>query len=128
MSKKYSDYFQDTILTIPEHFINVKTGEEEAITSKIQEQIAYHSRNNTLMHLVFSALHDYLHHSKPVQLNMTPDDTILEELLDLKRLLLQNGYNSPKSLPEGTIVSRKEQEHSPVGLKEIDDLLEAFGG
>ncbi|MBW3113770.1 MULTISPECIES: hypothetical protein [Bacillaceae] len=128
MPRKYSDYFQETILTIPESFINVKTGETEAITSKIQDQIAYHSKNNTLSHFIFSALHDYLHHSKTVQGNVASDHAILEELSSLKRLLLQNGYDSSKSSNECTIVSRKEQDPTTVGLKEIDDLLEAFGG
>jgi hypothetical protein len=131
MPKKYADYFQDTILTIPESFVNVKTGETKAITSKIKEQVAYHAKNNTLNHLVFSALHDYLHHSKPVQVNMTSEHAILEELVELKRLLLQNGNDSndfSKSLNESTLESRKEHEHTTVGMKEIDDLLEAFGG
>ncbi|MGG4169886.1 hypothetical protein ABEW00_20780 [Rossellomorea vietnamensis] len=128
MSRKYSDYFQDTILTIPENFINVKTGETEAVTSKIHEQIAYHSKNNTLSHFIFSALHNYLHHSKTVQVNVASDHAILEELSNLKRLLLQNGYDASKSSNECTIMSRKKQDHTTVGLKEIDDLLEAFGG
>jgi hypothetical protein len=127
MPKKYTDYFHDTILTIPENFINVKTGETEAITSKIQDQIAYHSKNNTLIHLVFSALHDYFHGTEPVHKNMA-SDAILEELLELKRMLLQDGYDSSKSLKECPIVSRKEPDHTPVELKDIEDLLEAFGG
>ena len=128
MSKKYADYFQDTILTIPESFVNVKTGETKNITSKVQEQVAYHAKNNTLNHLVFSALHDYLHHSKPVQVNRQSDHAILEELLELKRLLLQNGNDSSNSLKECTIDSRNEHDHTSVRWKEIDDLLEAFGG
>ncbi|MCR8848748.1 hypothetical protein NQ095_10050 [Rossellomorea sp. SC111] len=128
MSKKYADYFQDTILTIPESFVNVKTGETKAITSKVQEQVAYHAKNNTLNHLVFSALHDYLHHSKPVQVNRQSESAILDELLELKRLLLPNGNDSSKSLNECTIKSPKELDHTSVGMKEIDDLLEAFGG
>ncbi len=128
MPKKYTDYFQETILTIPENFINVKTGKTGAITSKVQEQISYHAKNNTLIHLVFSALHDYLHHSKPVQINMASDHAILEELVELKRLLLQNGYDSTKGMKESTILNRKEHDHTSVGMKEIEELLEAFGG
>ncbi|TMU87687.1 hypothetical protein FGG79_06115 [Bacillus sp. BHET2] len=128
MPKKYTDYFQDTILTVPDNFINVKTGETEAITSKIQEQIAYHAKNNTLNHLVFSALHDYLHHSKPAQINMATDHAIFEELLELKRLLLQNGYDSTKGMKENNILSTKKQDHTSVGMKEVEELLEAFGG
>ena len=128
MPKKYADYFQDTILTIPESFVNVKTGETKAITSKVVEQVAYHAKNNTLNHLVFSALHDYLHHVKPVEVHRPSEHAILEELLELKRLLLQNGNDSSKNLNEYTIKSPKEQDHTFVGMKEIDDLLEAFGG
>ncbi|WP_061810745.1 hypothetical protein [Rossellomorea vietnamensis] len=128
MPKKYADYFQDTILTIPESFVNVKTGETKAITSKVVEQVAYHAKNNTLIHLVFSALDDYLHHVKPVQVHRQSEHAILEELLELKRLLLQNGNDSSKNLNEYTVKSPKEQDHTSVGMKEIDDLLEAFGG
>ena len=128
MREKYADYFQDTILTIPDSFVNVKTGETKAITSKIVEQVAYHAKNNTLNHLVFSALHDYLHHAKPVQVNVQSERAILEELVELKRLLLQHGNDSSKSLNEYTIKSPKELNHASVGMKEIDDLLEAFGG
>ncbi|MEI2663784.1 hypothetical protein [Rossellomorea sp. LJF3] len=128
MPEKYADYFQDTILTIPDSFVNVKTGETKAITSKIKEQVAYHAKNNTLNHLVFSALHDYLHHAKPVQVTVQSEHAILEELVELKRLLLQHGNDSSKTLNEYNIKSPKEQNHASVGMKEIDDLLEAFGG
>ena len=86
MPRKYTDYLNETDLTIPDKFINVKTGGTEAVTSKIQEQIAYHAKNNTLMSSCFFCIASILAPSKTVQVNMASDQEILEELLNLKRL------------------------------------------
>lgn len=60
MSRMYTDYFNDTVITIPDKFIDVKTGENQVVSQIIQEQIEFHAENNTLLHLVFSALENYL--------------------------------------------------------------------
>ena len=40
------------VLTIPDKFIEVKTGESYIVSANIHEQIKYHAKNNTLQHLL----------------------------------------------------------------------------
>ncbi|KHE70434.1 hypothetical protein [Halobacillus sp. BBL2006] len=125
MLRTYRDYFNQTVITLPDKFIDVKTGESHEITSKIIEEIEYHSKNNTLQHFILSALHNYLHHqpAKPVDNGNTSD--LLFELLEIKRMLNLGNRNNPTGIPatqEKTMTAKK------VNLKEIEGLLEAFGG
>ncbi|MBH0231492.1 hypothetical protein [Halobacillus yeomjeoni] len=121
MSKIYSDCFMDTLLTIPETFIDVKTGESQKVSSKVIEEIEYHSKNNTLQHLLFSALHNYL--SRASHNGITND--VLLELLEIKQML-NLGDKKPSVVSVKT--NEKPVESKKVDLKEIEDLLEAFGG
>ena len=56
MSKIYTDYINRTALTVPDQFIDVKSGETILVSTEIFEQIEYHAENQTLIHLVLSAL------------------------------------------------------------------------
>ncbi|MBX0359473.1 dehydrogenase [Halobacillus sp. Nhm2S1] len=122
MSNVYHDYFKETVLTIPDSFIDIKTGDQHAVSAEIKEEIAYHSENNTLNHLIFSALNHYFHKAAVSQ----PEGTngVLSELLEIKRLLAGGSYqkgNVPLS-------NKKTAGSQEMDLQEIEDLLEAFGG
>jgi hypothetical protein len=118
MSKTYTDYINQIALTIPERFIDVKTGESYSVSPKIHEQIEYHAENNTLIDLVFSALNSYLMSSKP---HLASDD-IFYELAEIKKLL-ENGYKPTQQPP-----SKKETDPKDLDIREVEEILEAFGG
>ena len=120
MFRTYTDYVNKTALTIPDKYIDVKTGETLQISTKVQEQIEYHSKNNTLIHLVLSSLQCYLH---PKTINEGSNQTLLNELNEIKNML-QMGYTpvSNKHIAENHLKSR------PIDLKEVEDVLDAFGG
>ncbi|MCA0984413.1 hypothetical protein LCL89_10180 [Halobacillus yeomjeoni] len=122
MSRIYRDYFSHTLLTIPDTFIDVKTGDSQTVAPKVIEEIEYHSKNNTLQHLIFSALQSYLYEKRNT--SVATSDVLLQ-LLEIKRMLNGGGGNPHE-------VSKRTHEKPPVSekvdLKEIEDLLEAFGG
>ena len=121
MSRIYRDYFNQTVLTIPDSFIDVKTGETRLVAPSIIEQLDYHSRNNTLQHFIISALTSYL--SAPPNLQGHTDE-VLQELLEIKRMLkVGNGGSHNTDKTGDKFFSSRE-----VGSKEIEDVLEAFGG
>ncbi|SFG12932.1 hypothetical protein SAMN05216353_12411 [Halobacillus alkaliphilus] len=123
MSRIYRDYFNQTVLTIPDSFIDVKTGEKRLVAPPIIEQLEYHSRNNTLQHFIISALTSYLIASPNHQGHA---DEVLQELLEIKRMLqVGNGGNHNM---DKTSVGNKFFSSGEVGSKEIEDVLEAFGG
>lgn len=124
MSRTYTDYINKAAITIPDKFIDVKTGDSHNVSSKIQEQIEYHTNNDTLMHLIFSALNYYFH---PKAISNKGSDQLLLEILEIKNMLQQGnplGFNSySASLPRKVHVKSSE-----VNLEEVKDILEAFGG
>jgi hypothetical protein len=122
MSKTYTDYINHIALTIPERFIDVKTGETYAVLPKIQEQIEYHAENNTLVDLVFSALNSYIITRNTQQVA----DDIFFELAEIKKLLEQ-GYmsNQCSSISQS---SKEEPAPKSLDIREVEDILEAFGG
>lgn len=122
MSKIYTDYINMTALTIPDKFIDVKTGDSHLVSAKIQEQIEYHTNNNTLIHLVLSALNSYLH---PNQLNGGMGE-ILFELTEIKKMMLQ-GYN-PKSIQTDYHLDTNKIASTDLDMKDLEDILEIFGG
>lgn len=124
MSRIYTDYINKTAITIPDKFIDVKTGETHNVSTKMQEQIEYHANNGTLMHLVFSALHSYFH---PKQMYDGGTKEILFELTEIKKMM-QQGF-IPKHHSHH-LYSSHPQQVVPVDLdiKEIEDVLDAFGG
>ncbi|WP_252183488.1 hypothetical protein [Rossellomorea vietnamensis] len=119
MGETYTDYVNRVAITIPEKYIDIKTGDSHTVSKIIQEQIEYHAHNHTLAHLVFSALDQYF---KPYARNGTNAE-ILQELESIKTLL-QQGY-----VPGPPIVPAKEQLTSkPLNMRDLNDILEAFGG
>ncbi len=124
MSKIYTDYDNKIAITVPDTFIDVKTGESHTVSTKLQEQIEYHAQNNTLIHLFFSALTTYLH---PRTIKGGTEE-ILFELSEIKEMLqqgtyIQNHSNSLKSFHQKPIESLEGLE-----LKELEEVLDAFGG
>lgn len=122
MSKIYTDYINKTVLSIPDEFIDVKTGDSHLVSAKVKEQIEYHTNNNTLIHLVLSALNSYLHPSK---LNGGMGE-ILFELTEIKKMVLQ-GY-VPKSVQAGDPLNKDHIASPDLNMKDLEDILEVFGG
>jgi hypothetical protein len=122
MFRTYTDYVNKTAITIPDKFIDVKTGESIHVTARIQEQIEYHSNNQTLVHLILSALNSYLQPRSNGE--NSQNALILDEINEIKRLL-QKGY-----IPLGTASSESPVKRSAesLDLNEVEDVLEAFGG
>lgn len=119
MYRTYTDYINKTTLTVPGEFIDVKTGDTISVSSKVREQIEYHADNQTLIHLVLSALTNYL---QPRRMNVGTKE-ILNELSEIKQLLHQGSFtNIP--LSKTTTAPKKMM----FDLKDVDDILEDFGG
>lgn len=118
MSKTYTNYFDRIAITIPDRFIDVKTGESYLVSLKIQEQIEYHEKNNTLMHLVFSALNSYLNSKGANGVSAE----ILNELSEIKKMI-ETGYIPIKKSHKENDLGIKD-----VDIREVEDVLEAFGG
>jgi hypothetical protein len=121
MSKIYTDYINRTALTVPDIFIDVKSGETISVSTEIFEQIEYHSENQTLIHLVLSALHQYL---QPNQTNRNSNEIFLE-LAEIKKML--QGYPSITARTRLPVQSVPE-EIDDLDMKEVEDILEVFGG
>jgi hypothetical protein len=124
MADIYTDYVNRTVLTLPDTFIDVKTGETLLVSPKMLEQVEYHTNNNTLIHLLLSALNDYLH---PKRIKGGGSDEVLQQLSEIKSIL-QKGY-IPRNHFQVPYPSNQRQ-LAPVDLelKDIDDVLDAFGG
>ena len=122
MYRLYTDYINKTALTVPDEFIDVKTGESQMVSSKVREQIEYHADNQTLIHLVLSALNSYLH---PKRINGDTRE-ILNELSEIKQML-QNGY-STKNFLMSTFTTQPPLNELDLDMKDVEDLLEDFGG
>lgn len=121
MSKLYTDYFNQTALTVPSHFIDVKSGESLEVSTEIFNQIEYHAENQTLIHLVLSALTEYFHPIKKRE----PNEDILMALVEIKQML--QGHQINKAYV--SIPKKKAQPKSiDLDIKEVDDILEVFGG
>ena len=124
MSRIYTDYLNEPTLTIPDKFIDVKTGESIVITKTIHDQIKYHATNNTLKHLVFSALNHYLQPNSAIN-SGSPE--ILLELLEIKKLLKQGSVLGAKSQLNYNTTYKKNVSKD-LNINDIDDVLDAFGG
>ncbi|WP_028782490.1 hypothetical protein [Thalassobacillus devorans] len=123
MAETYTDYVNRVAITVPDEYIDIKTGESHFISKKTQEQIAYHATNSTLVHLVFSALENYFSEktSAPTADN---NDEILKELASIKKMLSAHPPVAPsRQMPRIQRVVQKE-----IDPDELDDVLEAFGG
>lgn len=121
MSKLYTDYFNKTALTVPSHFIDVKSGETVGVSTEILKQIEYHAENQTLNHLLLSALTEYFHPAKKIQLN----EDILVALVEIKQLLQGHQVNNVYA----SIPTRKVKTNSThLDIQEVDDILDVFGG
>ena len=124
MSKIHTDYVNKIAITVPEMYIDVKTGESHTVSTKVQNQIEYHAQNNTLNHLLFSALTTYLH----PRTSGSKMEEILFELSQLKKMLQQGTYIQSPSYPSNTLQQKPIQPSSELDLKELEDVLDAFGG
>jgi hypothetical protein len=121
MSKMYTDYINRTALTVPDQFIEVKSGETISVPSEILEQIEYHAENQTLIHLVLSALNQYL---QPNQINKG-SEAVLLELAEIKQML--QGYR-PNSTRVSLPLKKAQPEVKDLDMKEVEDILDVFGG
>ena len=108
-------------LSVFDIFIDVKSGETISVSTEIFEQIEYHSENQTLIHLVLSALHQYL---QPNQTNRNSNEIFLE-LAEIKKML--QGYPSITARTRLPVQSVSE-EIDDLDMKEVEDILEVFGG
>ena len=124
MSNIYTDYLNKIAITVPERYIDVKTGESYIVSPKITEQIEYHADNSTLVHLVLSALHHYLT-PKPVLNGGSAE--ILQELADIKSILAHGGFQIQSSSQPTTTIGESEAVKL-LNMREVEDILEAFGG
>ena len=122
MSRIYTDYIDKTVLTVPNDFIDVKTGETHVVSTKVRDQIEYHADNQTLIHLVLSALNSYLH---PKRINRDTKE-ILSELSEIKQLLQQGSFT--KSPLIRTSANHHKMDVLEFDLKDVVDILEDFGG
>lgn len=121
MAKLYTDYFNQTALTVPSHFIDVKSGETLEVSTETFKQIEYHAENQTLIHLVLSALTEYFHPIKKRE----PNEDILTELAEIKKMLQEHQLNnSYVSIPK----KKAQPKSTNLDIKEVDDILEVFGG
>ena len=92
------------------------------VSSKVREQIEYHSDNQTLIHLVLSALTSYLH---PKRINGGTKE-ILNELSEIKKLLQEGSFTK---IPRNMISTNSQKEDVlEMDMKDIEDILEDFGG
>jgi hypothetical protein len=123
MSKIYTDYVNKTAISVPETYIDVKTGESHTVSSKVQDQIEYHSQNSTLIHLLFSALTTYLH---PRTINGETEE-ILFELSEIKKVLQQGTYIQNHSNPLKSTHQKPIESLKGLDLKELEEILDAFG-
>ncbi|PFA67805.1 hypothetical protein CN378_09805 [Bacillus sp. AFS015802] len=124
MSEIYTDYTNKTSITIPDNFIEVKTGDTLTVSDYIQSQIEYHTANNTLSHLLFSALNHYFH-SKHLKNDQTNE--ILKELTNIKKMIRDESFMQKEKSKDYT-PGRHQEEADEWNMEEIEDLLEAFGG
>jgi hypothetical protein len=121
MGETYTDYVNRVAITLPEKYIDIKTGDTHPVSKLIQEQIEYHAHNHTLVHLVFSALDQYF---SPAA-KKTTNTEILQELEAIK-MMLQQGYSA--SPGNKANINPGQQAPKPLNMKELNDILEAFGG
>jgi hypothetical protein len=123
MSEVYTDYVNKIVLSLPDKFIDVKTGATYSVTPKMYEQVEYHTNNNTLIHLLLSALNSYLH---PKVINGSTEK-IMIELSEIKNML-QQGYSPKGNFQLSHSVSQQHKRPLDLGIKDVDDVLDAFGG
>ena len=88
---------------------------------KYLNKFEYHSENQTLIHLVLSALHQYL---QPNQTNKSSEEILLE-LAEIKQML--QGYPSISARTRLPVKSAP-QEIDDLDMKEVEDILDVFGG
>ncbi|WP_370222600.1 hypothetical protein [Cytobacillus sp.] len=123
MSKTYTDYLNKTAITISESFIDVKTGNNISVSAKVEEQIKYHAANQTLMHLLLSALHNYLHPKAAG----SSSEVILAEIAELKRLIEGGSITLNIKEKQGYPLNN-QTEKADLDFNEVVNVLEAFGG
>ncbi|WP_078410880.1 hypothetical protein [Priestia abyssalis] len=123
MSKTYTDYINKIALTVPDEFIDVKTGASRPVSPKVEEQIEYHTNNGTLVDFIFSALNQYLKPKAEKGMN----EEILQELSEIKKMI-ERGYVPRNFSPQPILSKNRDMKSQPVDLREVEDILDAFGG
>ncbi len=124
MPNTYTDYVNKIAITVPERYIDVKTGESYPVSPKVTAQIEYHAENSSLSHLVLAALHHYLN-PKPVLNGGSAE--ILQQLAEL-RSILKTGVFQIQPAVQTRILKEHTDEARIPDMKEFEDILEAFGG
>ena len=121
MSNTYTDYVNKVAITVPDRYIDVKTGEAYSVSSKIVDQIEFHAENSSLSHLVLSALHHYLNPKN------AGSAEILQQLADI-RSMLENGTYLIQPPVKARTGNEQTDAAKLLNMKEVEDILEAFGG
>ncbi|MBM7622066.1 hypothetical protein JOC95_003976 [Bacillus tianshenii] len=125
MTKTYTDYVNRIALSIPDQFIDVKTGNPLEVSGKIHEQLDYHANNSTLADLLLSALYEYFN-PRSTTLKKGANQEILQELSAIKRMIISS--YSPASLKSVPNIDQESSNNGTINMKEVDDILDAFGG
>lgn len=123
MAEIYTDYVNRTVLTLPDTFIDVKTGETMQVSQKILEQVEYHTDNNTLIHLLLSALNSYLHPKR----TYGGSEEIMLQLSEIKNIL-QKGYIPKNNIQIPYPSNKRPNAPLELEMRDIEDVLDAFGG
>ncbi len=123
MTETYKDYVHRIAITLPEEYIDIKTGESHSISQEIKEQLAYHAENNTLVHLIFSALDAYLTSHK----SHSPH-AILQELAEIKKMIAHKEFPVPVLPAHEKTLSHSPSKSTSLNMQEVEDVLEAFSG
>ena len=100
-----------------------KLGSHTTITQEIKEQLAYHTENNTLVHLIFSAFDAYFTSHK----SHSPH-TILQELAEIKKMIAHKEFPVPVLPAHEKTLSHSPSKSTSLNMQEVEDVLEAFSG
>ncbi|MBM7553116.1 hypothetical protein [Thalassobacillus pellis] len=123
MEETYTDYVNKVAITLPEEYIDIKTGDARVVSEKIQEQLAYHAENNTLIHLLLSALEHYFKPGSTSGVNQA----VLQELSAIK-WMLQNGNVTVGHSGRQSFQVGERKQVKGVDLEEVAEVIEAYGG
>lgn len=118
MAKPYTNTWINTPFSVPTHFIDVRTGETMPVPPIVMQQIRYHSENQTLLHLVFSALTHYLQSPRK--------QTNQEAILKIKLVTHTNFLSLPPTEQTDTL-SALNGLHPQYKINGIVFLLNFFG-
>ncbi|UOQ44808.1 hypothetical protein MUN89_02310 [Halobacillus salinarum] len=122
---EFIDYVNRAAVPKLEEYIDIKTGDTRQISQEVQDQLDYHAKNSTLIHLLYSALDHYFSKGQPSVSTDHPD--IFKELSIIKGLLQQGAYIPAQSRKQGK-PSRVTTTPQSLSMEEVEEVLEAFIG